>query len=393
MTESKERLRAEWALRSSENIVAFALHGPASPERQRIIRRMCDLGEKLGEPELALRGLIGLSGIHFSRSESVQALDLVKRCFQLAQTLQDAASLADLGYLAGLLAFFLGNFRGAVSYLEDAAFQSSRASRRVSNMGLLYASSIRCIRAANLQLLGRVGDATRLAEEGLRQAREARHPFSLAHALAVEALNTHYRRQPEVALGYAQEGIALCEENGFVLWLVMARYLRGRAIAELGQIEQGIVDMEAAMNLVAQIGGTPMRSDLIAQLAQAYGRIGEPLKALAMLEEANAYCERTGENRDRAELLRLQGELFLMSKARTTEQAESCFRTALQLARTQEAKWWELRTSVSLARLLRDTNRRNEARTVLHEIYNWFTEGFDLLDLKEAKALLDELSV
>src|SRR5262249_360982 len=163
-------------------------------------------------------------------------------------------------------------------------------------------------------------------EEGLRQAREARHPFSLAHALAVEALNAHYRRQPEVALGDAQEGIALCEENGFVLWLVMARYLRGRAIAELGQIGQGIVDIEAAMNLGAQIGGTPMRSDLIAQLAKAYGRIGQTEKALAMLEEADTYCERTGENRDRAELFRLKGELLVMSDPETIEQAEGCFR-------------------------------------------------------------------
>jgi predicted ATPase len=73
-------------------------------------------------------------------------------------------------------------------------------------------------------------------------------------------------------------------------------------------------------------------------------------------------------------------------------EAESCFRAALEVARAQEAKWWELRTSVSLARLLRDTDRPDEARTMLGEIYNWFTEGFDTADLKEAKALLDELA-
>ena len=75
-----------------------------------------------------------------------------------------------------------------------------------------------------------------------------------------------------------------------------------------------------------------------------------------------------------------------------TDQAEACFRAAREVARVQEAKWWELRTSVSLARLLRDTNRRDEARLILGEIYNWFTEGFDLPDLREAKALLDELT-
>jgi class 3 adenylate cyclase/tetratricopeptide (TPR) repeat protein len=392
MPDKNERCRAELALRGSESMVAFALHGPASPERQRSIRRMCELGEKLEEREHLLRGLIGLCGVHFSRSESVQALEVAERCFQLAQTAQDAGLLADLGYLAGLLAFLLGNFRGAVSHLEDAALQSSHANRRVSNMGLLYASSIQCIRAANLQLLGRVGDAARLVEKGLRQARESRHLFSVGHALAVRASVADHRREPEVSLSYAQEAIGLCEENGFVLWLGMAGHLRGHAIAELGQIEQGIADMEAAIKGVVQIGGMPGQSDLIAQLAKAYSRIGQTEKALAMLEEAHAHSERTGENRDRAELFRLQGELFLISNAQTKERAEVCFRTALQLARTQEAKWWELRATVGLARLLRDTNRRDEARTMPGEIYNWFTEGIDLPDLKEAKALLDELS-
>jgi tetratricopeptide (TPR) repeat protein len=393
MPDNKERLRAELALRDCETIVAFVRHGPASPERQRAIRRVCELGEKLDDRTQLRRGLIGLAGVHFSRCESLEAADVAKRCFQLARTAEDAALLADLGYFAGLLAFLLfGNFREAVSHFEDAAFQSSRATRRVSNMGMLYASSIQCIRAATLQLLGRVGDAARSIEEGLRRAREARHPFSLGHALAIAALVAHYRRQPEVVLGHAQEGIALCEENGFAFWLVMARYLRWCAMAGLGQIEQGITDIKAAIDAVVQMGGAPMQSDFMAELAMAYGRIGQTEKALAVLEDARADCERTGENHDRAELFRLRGELLLMSDPETIEQAEACFRHALQLARAQEAKWWELRTSVSLARMLRDTDRRDEARTVLAEIYNWFTEGFALPDLKEAKELLEQLN-
>jgi class 3 adenylate cyclase/tetratricopeptide (TPR) repeat protein len=392
MPESNQRLRAELGLRGCENIVAFALHGPASPERQSSIRRMCELGEKLEDSEQLLRGLIGLGGVHYARSESVQALEVVKRCFELAQTVQDAALLTDLDYLAGLQAFFLGNLREGASHLDDAALHSSRTSRRISNMGLLYASSIQCIRAATLQLLGRVGDAARSIEEGLRRAREARHLFSVGHALAIGALVAHYRRQPEVALGYAQEAIALCEENGFVPWPVMARYLRGRAIAELGQIDQGIDDIKAAIDGLVKMVGAPLHSDLLAQLSSAYARAGETEKALAILEEAHAHCERSGENRDRAELFRLKGELLLMSNPETIAQVEACFRTALQFARAQGAKWWELRTSVSLARLLRDSNRRNEAHTMLAEIYNWFTDGFDLPDLTEARGMLDELS-
>jgi predicted ATPase len=90
-------------------------------------------------------------------------------------------------------------------------------------------------------------------------------------------------------------------------------------------------------------------------------------------------------------MLRLKGEVLLLRDAANTTEAESCFRASLEIARSQEARWWELRTSVSLARLLRDTNRPDEARTMLAETYNWFTEGFDLPDLQKAKGLLDEL--
>ena len=109
-----------------------------------------------------------------------------------------------------------------------------------------------------------------------------------------------------------------------------------------------------------------------------------------MLDETLESTQRAGAKVDHAEMLRLKGEMLLMRGQ--SAQAEACFRGSLEVARVQEAKLWELRTSVSLARLLRDAGRREEARTILAEIYNWFTEGFDTADLKEAKALLDELS-
>jgi len=107
--------------------------------------------------------------------------------------------------------------------------------------------------SATLQLFGSVGDAARSIEEGVRRAREARHPFSLGDAVAIGALVRSFSATARGRTGYAQEGLALCEENGFVLWVVMARYLRGRAIAALGQIAQGIADMETAINGVVQI--------------------------------------------------------------------------------------------------------------------------------------------
>jgi predicted ATPase len=171
-------------------------------------------------------------------------------------------------------------------------------------------------------------------------------------------------------------------------WLDQARFYHGWAVAELGETDKGIAEMEAAFTHRIY---TIWPQYFTALLARGYAKMGRVREALAMLKDALLRIEETGEKGAKAEMLRLNGEVLLMHDESAPVKAESCFRAALEVARAQEAKWWELRSSVSLARLLRDTNRRDEARAVLREIYNWFTEGFDLPDLKDAKALLDEL--
>jgi predicted ATPase len=111
-----------------------------------------------------------------------------------------------------------------------------------------------------------------------------------------------------------------------------------------------------------------------------------------MLEKALEHVDRSGEFDGQAEMLRLKGEILLMGGKPGVQGAEQCFRAALEVARTQAARWWELRATTSLARLLASQGRRDEARPMLADIYNWFTEGFDTHDLKDAKALLDELA-
>jgi predicted ATPase len=259
-------------------------------------------------------------------------------------------------------------------------------------IGLLFNTAVALVLALDLHLLGRVSEALTVAEQGLRYARESKHGFSICFALCFPMLR-YYRREPEIALARVKEAVSLSEENGFAVWLAWARFSRGWALAELGQLAQGVVEMEAAIANFRRMGGVPNLPYAIALVAIGYARMGQTEKALAMLNETLEHIERSGEKLQQAEMLRLKGEvLLLMGDRSVMVEAEKCFRDALEVARAQEAKWWELRATASLARLLRDTNRLDEARTMLGEIYNWFTEGFDLPDLKEAKALLDELS-
>jgi predicted ATPase len=160
--------------------------------------------------------------------------------------------------------------------------------------------------------------------------------------------------------------------------------LRGWAMTELGQTERGVAELEAAA------ASSPVLPTMM--LAQVYARDARADRALAIVDEQLARAERTGGHLGEQELHRLKGEAILRRDPSAAAQAEACFRRAIEIARGQSVKWAELRSTVSLARLLRSTNRRDEARAMLAEIYNWFSEGFDTADLKDARVLLEELS-
>jgi adenylate cyclase len=154
----------------------------------------------------------------------------------------------------------------------------------------------------------------------------------------------------------------------------------------------GIARMQHALADFRATGSVTMMSWFLSLLAQSQGGFGHYDEALVAIDEALVVIEGTGERFFEAEVHRTKGELLSAKDASNAIQAEQSFRTAIEIARRQKGKSWELRATMSFARLLRDTNRRDEARVMLAEIYNWFTEGFDTGDLKDAKALLDELN-
>jgi predicted ATPase len=389
LAEDRERLNAELALRTIESTVAFVLQGGISPERERAVRRLCELGEKLGGGEHSLRGLNALCDILYNRGESARGLELARRYIALAEETAQADLLAAAHGLAGRLANGCGNLKEAISHMQSALGGSSRAVA-LALSGMLPQTGF-SIESLALQLLGRVGEAANLVEERLRHARESGHLLSLGLVLIMAARLYLIRRQWEAALSHAHGAMVLSEENGFAQWHVLAQSVHGAALAESGQLGRGVAELQESI-AASQARGGVFRQFWIGYLARCYSMMGLTDEAVSMLDEALAHVERTGEKFWQAEMLRFKGEVLLVHHAAAIADAEACFRAALEVARAQEAKWWELRSSVSLARLLLDTNRRDEARTMLAEIYNWFTEGFELPDLKEAKALLDELN-
>ena len=169
----------------------------------------------------------------------------------------------------------------------------------------------------------------------------------------------------------------------------MVMFSYGWALAELGQVEQGISRLSTALDRQLCAGGQIARPQFISCLAEVCWHIGQAEEGLKAAEDGLAMSRRTGNTHYDAELWRLRGELLKMEDK--TEEAEPCFQKAIQIARQQAAKSFELRACTSLARLWQKKGKQNEARQLLGEIYTWFTEGFDTADLREAASLLEEL--
>jgi predicted ATPase len=198
------------------------------------------------------------------------------------------------------------------------------------------------------------------------------------------------RKEWPMAAEHAEATVALSAEQGFSDWLLMGPLLRGQALAEQGKTDEGIAQMRDSLAAVPSIGFEINRPYGLAVLAAAYGKAGRTDDALASMADALALVESRDERAWEAELYRLKGALLLESAG--SSEAEACFRRAIEIAHRQSAKSLELRATTSLARLLAKQGRQDEARRMLGEIYGWFTEGFETADLKDTKALLDELS-
>jgi predicted ATPase len=189
---------------------------------------------------------------------------------------------------------------------------------------------------------------------------------------------------------WAGQLATVATEQGFSLWRAMGTIYRGWLKVKNGDVAEGILLLRSGSAAYRATGAEAWVPYQIALLARACEIAGQVEEAADLLDDAQGITERTGERWLAAELYRHKG--WLLSRQGQFEAAEELYRKALSIARDQEAKLWELRAGASLARLRRDQGRQAEARDLLAAVYGWFTEGFDTPDLKEAKALLDELS-
>ena len=240
--------------------------------------------------------------------------------------------------------------------------------------------------------LGYGDQALKKAYETLAVANRTARPFDLALAQYYVSLIHLLRREAPAAQEAADCLISLATEHGFPEQLQLAIGLRGWSVALQGHHQEGIVQLEESLSARQASGAGAARPYFLTLLAEARTRIGRFDAAASALTEALACADEQEERYYESEMHRVKGDLLLKQNRSSSIEALACLKRAVEVASNQSAKSLELRATMSMARLLASQGHHAEARTMLSAIYNWFTEGCDTADLKDAKTLLDELS-
>jgi predicted ATPase len=289
----------------------------------------------------------------------------------------------------------MGRHAASLHALEQAI--SIYDPERHASMAILYGqdSGVICRSQAAfcLWFLGYPDQAVKKNNEALGLARKLSHPYSLAATLDFSAWVNQLLQDSQIAQKHAEEAIALSTEHEFVFWLLTGMILRGWALAAGNKVDEGLGMMQQGIAGYRATGAGVCLPYYLGLLAHVHGLMGQGSEALSLLDEAQTAVQKGGECWWEAELYRLKGELLLSQTQGSIldreKIAEECFAKALEVASDQGSKSLELRAAMSLNRLRKRQGKSSEDRQVLAEVYNWFTEGFGVADLREARALLE----
>ena len=392
LPEGVTRMQHELDLQIALGKAMIATKGYSAPETGEAFNRARSLCEQLDRPPQLVSVLHGqwvrvlLAGdLALARSRAEELLTLGMERNDPVWTVMGCR-------ISGVTCCWLGESIAARDYLErglllyDPAHHSSYAELTVDDTHVVMLSYL----AWTLLCLGYLDQARAKREAALAEARLLSRAFTLAHTLSRATHAEAIVVGPSGALLHADEWVSLTERQSIGYYSVEAMNFQGWCLTMLGQSEKGITQLTRGLAAYRAQGllHLPMYLTL---LADAYRKVQQPQNGLRQLLEAISVTDGTQVGYYEAEMHRVRGELFL--SMRDDGAAEASFRKAINVAQHQSAKTWELRASMSLARLWRDQGKMRQARELLAPVYGWFTEGFDTRDLKEAKALLEELAL
>jgi predicted ATPase len=394
LPDTPERTRRELRLLLTLGIQLQTAQGYAAPEAEQIYHRAHTLCDRVPDAAPLFHVVWGQWLFHEVRCELGKSRECAGKLLELAEKAQDPFLRLQAHHALTVSSLCAGDPLATRHHMEqgmalyDPAIHGSHSYR----YGLDPGVACQAFGSVGLWLLGYPDQAVKHGRAAIVLAERLGEPSCQALALYFAGILGQYRRDGAGPPEGAAVVTAIATEHRFSFWLAGARMMRGRALVEQGKLSGGIVELRQGLNDWAATGGSTYRTYHLALLADALARAGQIEESLATLAEALALMQRTGEAFHGAELHRLRGELLRRQRAASADhEAEGCFRQALAIARRQEARSLELRAAMSLTRLCHKQGRQAEARPLLGACYDWFTEGFDTPDLREAKALLDQI--
>ncbi len=392
LPDAPKRQRQELEFRSALGAVLFAVKGAAAPETGHCYARARELWEQLGFPAEFLQVPYGEFCYHLFRGELDLARRLDETLLRLSRQRDDAAGLVLGHFSSGRNLMHAGRFAASRSHLEKvlALHDPVSDSSLVHQIGIYPHVNSQGILGIVLFCLGFPAQALAQSSAAIAAARRLAHLPSLAVSLTNGTTVLSLLGDDVVLDEWVNQVVAVTTEQSFPVWRAQGNILRGWVKFKNGDVAEGISLLRSGSSAYRATGAVAYMPHFLALLAEACEVAGQVEDAGNLLDDALQIVERTGQRWLAAELNRLKGKLLL--RQGHSEAAEQLYGKALGIAQEQGAKFWELRAAVSLAELGRDQGRRSDAHDCLAPVYSWFTEGFDMRDLKGAKALLDELS-
>ena len=400
LPDTPDRSQRELTLQTRLGPSLMATKGYAAPEVDRAYARAQELCQQVGETPQSFSVLRGLWVVHEMRAELRTARELCEQLLALAQHLDDPDLRIEVHRALGNTLLWMGEFAHARQHLTKAIALYDPEQHRA--LAFQYGTDPRtvCLLYETLALwvLGYPDQAVQKGQEALAFAQAGSHPHSLAVALNWTGVLYQLRREASLAQERAEAVIMLSQQRGFPHWLMLGTILQDWAIAEQTDNESSVRRLQEDLAAWRATGAELLRPYFLGLLAEQCGKVGWVEKGLALLDEALAVVNKNAERFSEAELYRLRGTLLLnqdvkrgIPGSRSGSEAENSFQKAVFIARQQGAKSWELRAATSLAQLWSKQDKRAEARRLLTEVVEWFTEGLQTPDLQTAHTLLADL--
>jgi tetratricopeptide (TPR) repeat protein len=394
--DTPERAHKELLLRMTLSVPLIHIQSGASEEFSSNHLRSRELCEQLGETHTLFNIEYGMAWSFLMRGEPLKAREQAETVLRLAEAMKDSGSLMQAHHVSGILSARFAEFLKACAHFEQviAIYDPKLHSTHAFIYGADPGAHSRSNYARVLWQLGYPEKALKVFEEAVVLATALSHPPSeaLVRLDGISLFST--LRDLERMREMVDRLLAISSEHGLSM-LAYGIFSQGLITALSGASEEGIAKMREGFDAQQATGMILTLPVMFLAFAEELGKAGHFEEAIASIDNALTMAQLISEHAPEAELYRIKGEILLkqgsMGEQADIAAAEGCFRRALELARRRNAKSYELRSAMSLSRMYKLRGKHNEGRRILAETYGWFTEGFDTADLKEARALLDEL--